>query len=762
MKKIILPLISAILMSVSVAADAAGIKFEKGDWASVKAKAQSVNKPIMVDFYTSWCVPCKQMEKNIFPMDSVGEFYNANFVNYKVDAEEGEGPELAEQFSVQAYPTFIYTDSNGKFLHQAVGGSDAEGFVQHGCDALDPIKQLAGVLAAAEGNQSEVETLSTLRKLKAKRMPYADKFQSYIESLPESKRYTREIFDLLVEFGGRSAEGFAFETILSNKAKYTEVAGEDLNNYLYRAYYSKAASLNNRQQSYEPVIQEVKAAGFDFADRITDTIELNNLLHRDKDFAGYLAAVDGYIDRYAKNDLATLHNVVFNEAAKFMFRDPALDTFVLKVADQLIAAKHREASVLARLGMKYARAGQLEKGLGYYQDALASTEGQGEMKQMLEQSVNYLQKRVAVMASGEYEYSGQGFDEFNGYIIKFHYASPTQIGKFDESNSATIKDGQFVLSGKVTSPVPAVWAIYNGKEFIAKGSIIVEPGQYPMVRKGGNVSIENATYHYYLNTQIADFKPYKDALAGMREVDERTAGREKTPEERAEWFDHLKQSNELREQHYRGLLDKNPDPMVKLLACLEGYLYQMRSEGPVKPTEEYLALKAQFGDHYLIRTMDERLEKSEHNRQMQTAAAIGNVIKDFTARDHDGKEFRLANVLKKNKYVLVEFWASWCGPCRGEIPHMKTAYKHFNDKGFEIVSYSLDDDKEAWDEAYEEEGITWIDTSDLMYYDSPIAKMFGVSGVPANYLVEGETGKIIAKDLRGEKLDQKLAELLGE
>src|SRR5699024_2728385 len=107
------------------------------------------------------------------------------------------------------------------------------------------------------------------------------------------------------------------------------------------------------------------------------------------------------------------------------------------------------------------------------------------------------------------------------------------------------------------------------------------------------------------------------------------------------------------------------------------------------------------------------------------------------------------------------FWASWCGPCRAEIPNLKKEYKKYHDKGFEIVSFSLDHKREAWEKALKEEQMPWINISDLKAYTSPIVKDYGISGIPAEYLVDSETGKIVASlgNLRGDNLGKKLSEL---
>lgn len=177
------------------------------------------------------------------------------------------------------------------------------------------------------------------------------------------------------------------------------------------------------------------------------------------------------------------------------------------------------------------------------------------------------------------------------------------------------------------------------------------------------------------------------------------------------------------------------------------------NQSSYKPEElDALLAKMANGPHYAA------YEAIIAERKAQAATAVGKPYTDLAMAGPNGKTVKVSNYVSKNKYTLIDFWASWCGPCRAEMPNVVKAYWAYHSKGFEVVGVSLDNNKQAWVKAVASLKMPWPQMSDLKGWESAGAAAYNIRAIPANVLIDNK-GRIIAKDLRGEDLQNKLAEL---
>lgn len=167
----------------------------------------------------------------------------------------------------------------------------------------------------------------------------------------------------------------------------------------------------------------------------------------------------------------------------------------------------------------------------------------------------------------------------------------------------------------------------------------------------------------------------------------------------------------------------------------------------------------------LLKLFKSKMPESAYYKRLSAEAeasaptAIGKKYTDFTMKDPEGKDMKVSDFVGKSRYVLVDFWASWCGPCRAEMPHVVEAYNTFHDKGFEVVGVSLDNKHDAWVKAIGDLNLPWPQMSDLLGWECQGAKIYNVRAIPANVLID-KKGNIVARDLRGQKLLDELQKLM--
>ncbi len=311
-------------------------------------------------------------------------------------------------------------------------------------------------------------------------------------------------------------------------------------------------------------------------------------------------------------------------------------------------------------------------------------------------------------------------------------------GEQNPIDSAEMNDGAFIMEG--TFEAPSMCALANTRDgsdfsarfFLEEGDIVV--GTDP----------ENPTGMVVTGT------PANDALIAYNTTAKALIEeyyKEDTSEERRAAI----------EAEYDKLapaaLEANHDNLFGVL-MLQQAVYELTGE-------EILAETALFPEEL---QKNEMLAKLRDLGERKAKVAVGCPYIEVEQPTPAGEMLSLKATVENpaNKYVLLDFWASWCGPCMGEVPFLKQAYEAYHDKGFEIYAISLDRDAARWNAAIDNNGMNWLHVSTLDYFDNAAAEPYAVQSIPTNYLIDCSNGTIAAINLRGEALDTKLAELLGE
>lgn len=311
MKKIVL---TVLLIGVVFFVNAQGIVFEKGTFEECLIKAKTENKLVFIDFYTEWCGPCKRVSKEVFPKKDIGEFYNKHFVNLKIDAEKGEGPDIANKYKVDNYPTFLFVNHKGEIIHKKTGVSKNDShhdIAELGKIAIDPNRNQYGMNKRYESGDRSSEFLKTyLSNLKQQKDPkWKEVLDLYFKGSPKEQFLNQtELIFLMRHATFNSA---AMDFVFDYKTEYEKVLGEMYAKIIYNFIAGELGLLyvQENKNEYENAFKYLENKMGDDFEKFSDYLDYTFKITKDKKTNEGFALAIQYAHKYGPKEVSIYKSI---------------------------------------------------------------------------------------------------------------------------------------------------------------------------------------------------------------------------------------------------------------------------------------------------------------------------------------------------------------------------------------------------------------------------------------------------------------------
>lgn len=315
MKKLLL--VMAATFCLLATAQNRNIKFEQGTWQQIKDKASAEKKLIFVDCYTSWCGPCRWMEKKIFTNDTVADYFNQHFVCAKFNMEKGEGIELAKTYTVQSYPNFLFINANGEIVHRGAGAYNTNPLLLLAKNAETPGKTYGSMVAKYnQGNHDADFILNYLLVVQSSDLNTNDIVSGYFATQKESDLSNRSNWTILLKYV-TDVSNNAFKYLIANKElfakKYTSDSVEKkIETTFYENRWIVYDTTDIKNKKYFELLEQVKNSGIKNADKLLAELKLEFYMSKD-DYANYAITAEHLVNNYLiKNDAETMNLICYN------------------------------------------------------------------------------------------------------------------------------------------------------------------------------------------------------------------------------------------------------------------------------------------------------------------------------------------------------------------------------------------------------------------------------------------------------------------